>query len=82
MLRLLTILHWIACLNPGIETAKDGSDVRKAFINQYQSRTGAGFFFKSGAIGNDPCFWIKLPHAGGQVGKWDGQRPRDVTNCI
>jgi hypothetical protein len=63
ILPLLTTLNRIACLNPGVETTKDGGDFCISIIDQHQRRTGACFLGWSSSVGDDPCALVKLPHA-------------------
>lgn len=47
-------------IDPSLQAAKESGDARIAIMQKDERRTGAGMFFHSGAVRNDPLIFIEL----------------------
>lgn len=65
-----------------MEPSQDGRHVGEAAVDQFLRRTGAGFFSRSGAVGDDPGIFLKLIQMIRQVSQRDRESARDVTGGI
>jgi len=58
------LFEWIACVDPGFKAAKDGIDAGVTVVQEDERRTGACVFVWSGAVGDDPLFFIQFQISG------------------
>jgi hypothetical protein len=59
---LLELLCWIPGLLPGGIPTQEGFNPLETGIDQDARRTGAAFFRRSGAVGDDPLIRVQLFH--------------------
>ncbi len=62
--------------------AKDRVDALEAVLDQNLRRTGAGFFIRSGTVGDDPLVGIQLVEPVRQVVQLDIDCPGDMTGPV
>lgn len=78
----LSWLDGITGSHPGFKTAEHWGNLTEVIFKQYGRRTGARFFAGSGAVGDDPLFWIEFTEAGFQFLQRDVDRARDVSALV